>query len=521
MLKINFLFLFCVIHILVKAQTFQAMPTPISNPISPETNPCFTGNGRTLLYEAGIGDNSRLIIAISYQKGGLWSTPEAVPGVSMKAETVYNGGHFISFEGNYIFFASNRHGGVGNNDLWYLEKTGNTWTPPANLGKPVNSAGAEADPALSPDGKFLYFVRYTDKKTSTGKPCGKIFVSERKGKDAFLEPKELPAPINSGCECNPRILADNSLTFASERSGGKGGYDQYKSEPKDDGSWSAPVKMDFINTAADDLYLSIPAGGDFIYLTGKAKAATDIVKTKIPHQLHPKSILFLSGNVTDAATKTQLSAKILLNKVKQNKQNYSGTFTGGAYSFFLPEQEQYEVTFSSRGYAFHTSIFNLDTLHKFKELRQDVSLMPLKINNVFTVEQIAFDGDVPQFTKGAFSGLNNLVKMLQENPGTSIEIGCHTDSIATDSILRPGLTETRTDTIGIPDSSGKVFTKTLYHNDRTKKEAALIYNFLIQKGISPSRLEHKGYGDSMPCNLNSQFPVKCLSRRTEIKVIKE
>src|SRR5690606_8518271 len=134
-----------------------------------------------------------------------------------------------------------------------------------NIAKPVNSEGHESDPSISPDGKFLYFVRYSDKKSPTGQPCGKIFVSEKTG-NIWKEAKALPAPVNMGCECNPRILADNeTLLFASVRPGGKGGFDQYKTQLQSNGSWSTPVPMAFINTDKDDQYVSVPAMGNFIY----------------------------------------------------------------------------------------------------------------------------------------------------------------------------------------------------------------------------------------------------------------
>lgn len=503
----------------VMGQTFTPMPLPITHPSAPESNPSFTGNGRTLLYEAPIGDYDRQLVSITYQTGGNWSSPLAIPGISMKADKVYNGGAFITFEGNFIFFSSGRYGGIGSNDIWYLEKTGSSWTVPKNLGKPINSLLSESDPCLSPDGKFLYFVRSTDKKDSKGKPCGQIFVAERRGKESYLEPRALPAPINTGCDCNPRILADNSMTFASERPGGKGGYDQYKAEMGEDGTWSKPVPMSFINTPEDDLYISIPAGGDFVYLTTKAKVSTDICKTRIPENLHPNSILFLSGLVTDADTKLPLNAKILVQKEHVNKQNYTGTASNGTYSFFLPEKENYSLTFSAKGYSFITNNFMLDTLKKFKELKTDISLTPLKVNKEFMLEGISFEGNYSKPAASSINALNNLLKLLQENPTLNIEIQSHMDKVKIDSVSTEELTELASDTSFQIDGQ-QVTYPLAYHNDRTPKEAVEIKNFLENKGINSSRINAKGYGDKLPCNLSPELGVKCLNRRVSIKVLK-
>ena len=501
-------------------QTYTAMPLPITHPSDPESSPSFTGNGRTLLYEAPLGDYGRQLVSITYQNGGKWSNPEPVAGISMKAEKVYNGSAFITFEGNFIFFASSRHGGIGGTDIWYLEKTGASWSAPKNLGKPINSTMAETDPALSPDGKYLYFVKNTGKLNSKGKPCGKIFIAERRGKESFLEPKPLLAPINTGCDCNPRILADNSMTFASERAGGKGGYDQYKSEPKEDGTWSTPVPMSFINTPDDDLYISIPAGGDFVYLTTKSKVSTDISRTILPENLHPKSILFVSGQTIDKVTKATVNSKILVQKIKQNKQNYSGTTNGGAYAFFLPQNENYLLTFSAKGYSFFTDLYFLDTLKKFKELKKDVVLTPLKVNNEFTVEGISYEENSPKVNGGSLPILTNILKLLQENPTLEIEIGSHMEKIKSDSLAALDLTEIAHDTV-LNLNGTQVNYKTLYHNDRTFKEANEIKNYLVSKNIPANRILVKGYGDLIPCNPNPDLAVKCINRRIGIKILKQ
>jgi len=66
----------------------------------------------------------------------------------------------IRYDGREIFFGSNRPGGSGFADLWSSERSGNgrPWLPPTNLGSGINSAFADQNPYLSQDGTMLVFA---------------------------------------------------------------------------------------------------------------------------------------------------------------------------------------------------------------------------------------------------------------------------------------------------------------------------------------------------------------------------
>ena len=68
----------------------------------------------------------------------------------------------ISRDGLELFLASTRPGGFGGLDLWVSTRGNNSapWSTPVNLGSPVNSAANEAGPAISTNGKLLYFQSF-------------------------------------------------------------------------------------------------------------------------------------------------------------------------------------------------------------------------------------------------------------------------------------------------------------------------------------------------------------------------
>jgi Tol biopolymer transport system component len=88
---------------------------------------------------------------------GRWTAPENLgapvntPGSEFDA--------FIAPDESYLVFASERPGGLGASDLYVSTRTRDgAWSPPVNLGPRVNSAYGDYTPALSPDGRYLFFT---------------------------------------------------------------------------------------------------------------------------------------------------------------------------------------------------------------------------------------------------------------------------------------------------------------------------------------------------------------------------
>lgn len=73
----------------------------------------------------------------------------------------------ISPNEDYILFNSQRAGGIGGADIYISFKNGKgDWLPAVNMGKIVNSSLYDLCPALSPNGKYLFFTRYNDAQNS-------------------------------------------------------------------------------------------------------------------------------------------------------------------------------------------------------------------------------------------------------------------------------------------------------------------------------------------------------------------
>jgi hypothetical protein len=125
------------------------------------------------------------------------------------------------------------------------------WSAPVRLDAPVNSPTAnEQAPALSADGLALYFC--SNRPPSAGND---LWVARRASDDeAWGEPTNLGPGVNSsGGDCGPSLSVDGlMLFFTSNRGGGPNDiYLATRSDPTDDLSWGAPVRLGSdVNTAA-------------------------------------------------------------------------------------------------------------------------------------------------------------------------------------------------------------------------------------------------------------------------------
>jgi len=147
---------------------------------------------------------------------------------------------FISRDGLSLYFASDRPGGFGGFDIWVSQRpsVNDSWGEPQNLGPNVNTASVENSPALSPDGRRLYF--------QSDRPGGfgdlDLYVSERrrKGDDlAWQAATNLGSNVNTSFNENGASLFEDdetgttTLYFNSNRPG-VGGSDVYASTLNDD-----------------------------------------------------------------------------------------------------------------------------------------------------------------------------------------------------------------------------------------------------------------------------------------------
>jgi Tol biopolymer transport system component len=91
-------------------------------------------------------------------KDGEYGAPELLPEPINTEASEHD--PYISRDGSFLIFTSDRPGGLGRGDLYVsFRKPDGTWGEPSNMGEPINSDGYDFCAMLSPDGKYLFFTR--------------------------------------------------------------------------------------------------------------------------------------------------------------------------------------------------------------------------------------------------------------------------------------------------------------------------------------------------------------------------
>jgi peptidoglycan-associated lipoprotein len=441
----------------VNVSTIAALPGFINESNINEGCVTFTPDGKTMVFAKGNNGKRKGAIDVdlylSRFRNGQWSEPTPI---NINQPDAWESTPAMSPDGRTLYFSSNRKGGFGGLDLYSAQMDGRgRFGKVKNLGPEINTAGAELFPYVSENGK-LYF-------SSDGHPgygMLDIFVVNRaNGKTAV---DNLGQPVNAPADDFGIFLfkADRGF-FTSNRDGGKGDDDIYT----------------FINEDPNLRVVNYYLQG-ITYLIRKDSTREILPNTKV-------SLLDQEGDVMQDFV-TGNDGKFLF-RVYEN-ENY--TLLGETDGFITKRQD-----YTTKGKS-----VPLETL---KELVTNITFDTLLVldrkerNKIFVLENIYFGYDSADIRKDAARELDKLVVLLNDNTDLRIEMGSHTDSVASEA----------------------------YNIELSQRRAESTVNYLIRKGIDPARLVAKGYGESKPIARNTNpdgtdNPVgRQRNRRTEFKIL--
>jgi len=331
-------------------------------------------------------------------------------------KTNYLGGYTLNYDGTILYFSSQRSDGIGYFDIWYSVRSGRNWSKPQNLGMPVNSSTSEGWPAVSPDGRWLYFTRCGGMVTDRCVDCQMYRAKHRTGV-YWEEPELLPMPLNTGHETAPRMMPDNqTLVFASSRQGGKGGMDLYWSR-LEDGNWTPPKNMEFINTEQDEEVVSIPAPGNVAFYGLSFQGFYWVSEKFIPREDQPLRILQISGKITDAAG-NPIDAGIQIYNLATRKQEQlvrTGEDGTGTYIITVPEGKiwDFSVLPVDAKYGYYSERFDVTDLPQSRRLRRDIQLAPAGPGTQILLPNITLDETTLKADEGSILDARKLIRMMQ------------------------------------------------------------------------------------------------------------
>jgi flagellar motor protein MotB len=482
-------------------------PVNLGSNINTEANeyfPSLTADNQTLLFTRLVKDTESFTgrqedFFTSTRSGNEW---QPATNIGPPINTVYNeGAPTLSADGNILIFTAcesvNGYGpgrsGYGRCDLFISERMGTNWSAPRNMGSPVNTRYWESQPAVSSDGRSLYFVSNRDGHYD-------IYVTVMDDDGNWTEPEKLGKNINTdGYEGSVFIHPDNqTLYFSSDGHVGMGGLDIFMSRRDTAGEWGTPVNLGYpINTHRDENSILVSADGMLAMFASDREegfGGLDLYAFDLYEEVRPQFVTYFKGIVFDEKTGEKLHARFELTDLMNGEVAVRSFSNAGSGEFLvsLPTDRDYALTVSKDGYLFFSENFSLSGVHLTTDpYLKDIPLKPIQAGEAVILRNIFFETDKYDLKESSLIELQKLLDFMKHNSGLRMEIGGHTDNVGTNE----------------------------YNLQLSQNRAKAVHDYLISAGIKPERIVYKGYGDSYPIDSNETEEGRARNRRTEFKVI--
>lgn len=398
----------------------------------PEYYPSLPVDGRTLVFTRRVGGTDEDFL-VSRRDSSAWRKAEKLPG---DINTPLNeGAQNLSQDGEWLVFTGcNFPDGMGSCDLYLSIRTRQGgWGRPRNLGEAVNTEAWESAPSLSPDRRSLYFAS----NRAGGMGGNDIWVSRRRPDGAWGEPENLGAPVNTaGNESCPFLHADGrTLYFTSDTHPGIGGDDLFVARQLPDGRWDSIQNLGFpINTIGNEGSMVVAADGQTAYFAserGDSRGGLDLYSFRMRPEIAPRATTWVQGRVFDARTGKGLpSAVELTNLVDGRLLNRVQTDEEGRYLVTLPAGDDYGFHVRRKGYLFHSGSFPLSKTPD-SSYTLDIPLRPIERDAIVELRNLYFPSGSAALAPTSAAELDQLVQLLTENPTLRVRIEGHTDDVGT------------------------------------------------------------------------------------------
>ncbi len=417
------------------------------------------------------GMNYTSIYEARYDRKGKWKAPEKIADSTVNSD-FDDGSVSISPDGFTMYFTrclqeTGKHLGCQifkntyKNAAWHATE----------LVEIVPDSVSVGQPAISPDGLTLYFAS----RMKGGKGGSDIWKVERSSESAaWGRPINLGSEINTeGDELFPYVRLDGTLYFASDGLPGMGGLDIFKAVRGDDGKWIVTNMQSPINSTQDDFGIVFQGNKEIGLFTSNRKGTRgleDIYSFELPELK-----LAVEGKMIDVSiNKPIVEGEVTLIGSDGSLQT-ARTKIDGTYSFQLEQYIDYIVIGSYEGFLKQKVKVSTTNISDDTTFTQDLNLItmskPVEIPNIF------YESGKWTLNDASKTALEQLGKLLDDNPNITIELGAHTDMVG--------------------DANANLVL--------SKRRAQSVVDYLTQKGYDVDRLVARGYGESKPVTVTEEI----------------
>lgn len=414
------------------------------------------------------GQNNNNLFLVKQDEKGAWLAPVELED---EVNTEYDEGTpSFSPDGNtmYYTYCAQDPEGPRTAEIYISTRSSAKWGKGTRATIVKDSVTALGHPSISPDGKYLYFV-----SDAVGGFGGKDIFRARVAGNDFGPMENLGEEINTpGDEMFPYVRDSVTLYFASNGHPGMGGLDLFKATQDSTGKWKVENLGAPINSMADDFGITFAGKeerGFFCSNRNDARGYDHIYSFE-----RPTITIFIEGIVNDVdeypiedATVRIVGKDGLNVKVPVKKD--------GTYRVELERDIRYVMMASARGYLNQNYELHTGPEEKNETYIVDFFLSP--ISKPVVIDNIFYDFDKATLRPESKKALDEMIKMLNDNPNVTIELGAHSDRKGTDQ----------------------------YNERLAQRRAQSVVDYLIAGGIEAARLEAKGYGESVPKMINKKM----------------
>ena len=389
------------------------------NTIYDEGTPAFSVDGREMYITQCQTDPSYpryAQIAVSNRTDAAWSKATKL---EISRDTLSSFAHpALSPDGNWLYFVSDMPGGKGGKDIWRVRITGGSLGGVENLGEPINTPGDEMFPTFRPNG---------------------------------------------------------DLYFSSDGHGGLGGLDVYIAKIGKDHKYHIEHPGYPLNSQGDDFGLTFEGAhnrGFFSSNRNDARGWDHIYSFELPEVIQT-----IKGWVYEMDGYELPAAQVYI--VGNDGTNLKVSVKGdGSFEQVVKPGVQYILLATCKGFLNHKEEITIEPKENSQEYTLQFPLasirVPVMIDNIF------YDFDKASLRPESKTALDNLVKLLNENPNVTIELSAHTDY-----------------------KGSETYNKTL-----SAKRAQSVVDYLVSHGISSDRLTPVGYGKEKPKTIRKKLTEK-------------
>lgn len=361
------------------------------------TNATFSADGKRIYFTRCKKNASNKMICAIYltakQDDGSWSEPTPLenPINNSKYTTTQPATSIESIKQNeVIYFVSDRPGGRGGLDIWYViyDFKKKTYGQPKNAGSKINTTGDEITPYYEADNRTLYF-------SSNGWPgLGGLDIFKAKGEmKQFSQPENVGAPINSTADDIYYSASKNKDEgfFVSNRKGG--------------------VALKKSPTCCDDIY-----GFKYIQYV-KLNTEGIVVDEKGNPIKNAKVSLYLIPKEDDP---------IFIKSVETDEQ--------GKYDIGVETSSNYQIVFEKEKYLNGTKNLNTNNITTSQTIKQDATTLKEITDKAFVLPNVHYATDKYELLDASKKDIDTtLLSFLKANPDVIVEISSHTDDQASDA----------------------------------------------------------------------------------------